>query len=43
MAEIVHIYRCLVDHFEMQVTVCTTYKCPACGRIMTYITSRRRA
>jgi hypothetical protein len=43
MAEIVHIYRCLVDHYEIQVTVGQVYRCPVCGRIMSYITSRPRS
>jgi len=39
---IVHVYRCLTDHYEIEVTIATTDYCPACGRQMAYITSRKK-
>jgi predicted RNA-binding Zn-ribbon protein involved in translation (DUF1610 family) len=39
---IVHVFRCLTDHYEIEVTIVTTYLCPACGRKMSYITSRKK-
>jgi transcription initiation factor IIE alpha subunit len=39
---IYHIYRCNVDHYEIEVTVTGQYRCPACGRMMFYVTSRRK-
>jgi len=44
MAEIIHLYRCLLCHYEIEVTIATNYDCPCCQpkRKMAYITSRKR-
>jgi len=35
-----HNYICPVDHFEIWVRVAQTYKCPLCGHVMRYVTSK---
>lgn len=42
MSEIVQVYRCPVDHYEIEVTIRQQYKCPACGHTMRYVTARPR-
>ena len=36
----VHIYRCPVCHYEIEVTIAQSYNCPACAKKMYYVTSR---